>query len=257
MRRRAWDHPGKGQPGRGRVGAIVVVGAKQTAAEARVALLAGASGLTGSALLRRLLDTAEFARVIALSRRLLPVEHARLANRILRFEEMEHSLKGLRCSDAFCTLGAAGGPRAAEAELRAVDLALVLAFARTARAAGATRLVVVSAAGADPAAATAFLRTKGEMESALRELGFPSVDVLRPGAVLGARHGDGPGDLLRSGLLRLAAPLLRRSAGALHAMPAGDLAATMRSVARPHPTGFRILSGAALMRAADGARGRS
>src|SRR5690606_30518602 len=160
-------------------GAIVVVGAKETAREARVALLAGASGLTGSALLRRLLRTPQFARVIALSRRPLPVEHARLANRILRFDEMEQSLKGLRCSDAFCALGAGGGPQAQESELRAVDLTLVLAFARTARAAGATRLVVVSAAGADPAAATAFLRTKGEMEAALRGLGFPSVDILQ------------------------------------------------------------------------------
>ena len=48
----------------------------------RVALVAGASGLTGGALLKLLLRDDTFSRVIALSRRPLPVEHARFANRI-------------------------------------------------------------------------------------------------------------------------------------------------------------------------------
>ena len=92
--------------------------------EPRVALVAGASGLTGSALLPLLLREEGFARVLALSRRPLPMEHARLANRILKFDEMERSLKGQRCTDAFCALGAPGGPLASEAQLREVDLRL-------------------------------------------------------------------------------------------------------------------------------------
>ena len=255
MRPAPWDDPAAGQPVRQLFGAIVVVGARQAAgAEPRVALLAGASGLTGSALLRLLLRAPEFARVIALSRRPLPLEHPRLANRILPLEAMEQSLKGLRCSDAFCALGAAGGPRAPASRLQAVDLDLVLSFARAARSVGARRLVVVSAAGADRSATSAFLRAKGEMEAALRELGFPSVDLLQPGVVVGARRGDGPGALLRQGLLTVAAPLLRRSTGTLHAIPAGDLAAAMLGVARPHPTGWRVHAGAALASAARGQR---
>ncbi len=88
----------------------------------------------------------------ALTRRPLPIEHSRLTNRILHYEELAARLAGSRCDDAFCCLGAAGGPRATEAALRKVDLELTLAFARAARAAGATRLVVISAAGAAPGA---------------------------------------------------------------------------------------------------------
>ena len=52
----------------------------------RVALLAGASGLVGSRLLPLLLGATEYSRVLALTRRPLLFDHARLANRVVRFD---------------------------------------------------------------------------------------------------------------------------------------------------------------------------
>jgi uncharacterized protein YbjT (DUF2867 family) len=220
----------------------------------RVALLAGASGLTGSALLRLLLREEGFGRVLALSRRPLPLEHARLANRILRFEELERTLKGQRCTDAFCTLGAAGGPRASEAQLREVDLKLVGNFARAALAAGATRLIVVSAAGADRSAPSAFQRVKGEMEAALRQLAFGAIDFLQPGVLYGPRRDEGLGASLRQGLLAVASPLLRRSSDALNAISNEQLAAAMVAVARSQRRGPSCYAGESLARLTGGAR---
>jgi uncharacterized protein YbjT (DUF2867 family) len=205
--------------------------------EPRVALLAGASGLTGAALLRLLLRTSDFSRVLALSRRPLPVEHARLANRILRFDELARSLKGQRCTDAFCTLGAAGGPRATEQQLREVDLQLVLDFAGAALAAGATRLVVISAAGADRAAARAFLRVKGEMEAGLRPMGFAGIDILQPGLVYGSRPHDGLAAMLGQAALGLAAPLARRTKVVPNPLSGEELAAAMLGAARSQRRG--------------------
>jgi uncharacterized protein YbjT (DUF2867 family) len=221
--------------------------------EPRVALVAGASGLTGSALLKLLLREETFTRVLALSRRPLPVEHARFANRILKFEELERSLKGLRCTDAFCALGAAGGPRAIEPVLRAIDLQLVLAFARAARNAGAARLVVVSAAGARRDAQHVFQRVKGEMEAGLRELGFSSLDILQPGMVFGSRRDDGLAATLRQGLLAVARPLLQRSKD-LHAISGDELAAAMLAVARSQRRGANNYAGEALTSAAQSGR---
>lgn len=224
----------------------MVVTAKDAAkAQPRVALVAGASGLTGSALVRLLLQDTLFTRVLALSRRPLPVEHARFANRILRFEELERSLAGQRCTDAFCALGAAGGPRAAEATLREVDLALVEAFARAARTAGASRLVVISAAGADPKAGPAFLRIKGEMEQALRGLGFDSLHLLRPGVVAGLRAAEGLGAVLRQGVFAAASPLLRRS-NALATVTGSELATAMLGAAKSQRLGVTFHAGEAL-----------
>jgi uncharacterized protein YbjT (DUF2867 family) len=207
----------------------VVVTAKDAAKpEPRVAWVAGASGVTGSALVRLLLQDTLFRRVLALSRRPLPLEHA-----------------GQRCTDAFCALGAAGGPRAAENALREVDLTLVEAFARAARNAGASRLVVISAAGADPKAGTAFKLIKGEMEQALQPLGFDGLHLLRPGVVAGLRAAESLGAALRQGVFAAASPLLRRSK-ALTTVTGSELAAAMLGAAKSQRRGVTAYAGEAL-----------
>ncbi len=60
--------------------------------------------------------------------------------------------------------------------------------AQAAAAAGAQALVQVSAIGADPASASAYGRTKGEGEAAVRAA-FPSATVLRPSIIFGREDG--------------------------------------------------------------------
>src|SRR5450432_341979 len=54
----------------------------------RISMLAGASGMVGSLLLRVLLSNTAYTRVIAVSRRPLSVTHPRLANRVVRFARL-------------------------------------------------------------------------------------------------------------------------------------------------------------------------
>ncbi|MEJ0099664.1 MAG: NAD(P)H-binding protein [Pseudomonadota bacterium] len=213
----------------------------------RTAILAGASGVTGNALLRLLLRQGDHARVLALTRRPLPLEHPRLANRVLRFEELATRLTGTRCDDAFCCLGAAQGPRATSEELRRVDLQLALAFARAARAAGATRLVLVSAAGADPRARGDFLRTKGELEVALRELKYPALDIVQPGAVVGERPTGGAVDTLRAVVAPLVNLALQGKLAESRWISGADLALAMVAAARGQRVGVNSYSGIRLM----------
>lgn len=217
-----------------------------TAPVQRNALLAGSTGLTGGALLTLLLESSDYARVHALTRRVLPLDHPRLANRVVKLEELDRRLPGVRADDAFCCIGATGGPGASAQELQKVDVGLVQAFATAARAAGATRLVVVSAAGADARSGTAFLRAKGEMEAALRGLDFTALDILRPGAVVGVRTGAGVAGLLGQGLRLLANPLRVGRFAQTRAVQGVDLAAAMLGAARSGRRGATILGGQSL-----------
>ena len=110
----------------------------------RVALVAGASGMVGVALVRALIAGGEYARVIALTRRPLPFEAPRLANRIIRFDAMEEQLRAVACEDAFCCLGTTRREAGSAQAFRAVDHDLVLRFARCAQNSGAKTLVAVS-----------------------------------------------------------------------------------------------------------------
>jgi uncharacterized protein YbjT (DUF2867 family) len=177
--------------------------------DARIALLAGASGLAGGYALEALLGAPEIARVLAVSRRPLGREHPRLANRIVQqFERLEAQLKGASCDVALCCLGTtrrrAGSPQA----FRAVDVDCVLSFARAAKAAGARRFVVISSVGADPESRNFYLRTKGEMEQQAAALGFESLDILQPSLLLGWRGEMRPLELAATALMPLLNPLL-------------------------------------------------
>lgn len=211
----------------------------------RMALVAGGTGLTGRALLKLLLTGGDYARVHVVTRRPVPLDHPRLANRILPLDQVQAKLTGIRVNDAFCCLGAPQARRGTAAQLRPVDVDLVLAFARAAQGLGASRLVVVSAAGADRNAASDFLRVKGEMETALRELRLPAVDILAPGVVYGMRAQMEAADWLA--LLRpLLNPVLHGSLAARRAIAPESLAAAMLGAARSQRGGIHVHSGTSL-----------
>jgi uncharacterized protein YbjT (DUF2867 family) len=162
------------------------VAASSESVDTRSALLAGATGLVGRALLTRLLESARYARVHALLRRAAPdlPAHAKLQLQQVDFTRLPRLP---RVDDVFIALGTTIKAAGSEAELRRVDFDAVLATARAARAAGAIRLLVVSALGADPASRVFYNRVKGEMEQAVTGLGYACVVIARPSLLLGDR----------------------------------------------------------------------
>jgi len=200
--------------------------------EPKVALLAGASGLVGEYVLDSLLDAPDFARVFAISRRPLGREHSRLANRIVQFEKLGSQLKGTACHVAFCCLGTTLKRAGSEQAFRQVDHDFVLAFARAARAAGAQRFVVVTAAGADTHSRHFYLRVKGEVEQALEGVGFASLDIMQPGLLLGWRRNIRPAELLAMAFMRLLNPFLTGARMSYRGIAARTVAAAMVGAAR-------------------------
>jgi uncharacterized protein YbjT (DUF2867 family) len=201
-------------------------------ADTKIVLLAGASGLTGTRTLDALLDAPDFARVLAVSRRPLGREHSRLANRIVPFAQMETQLKGVTAEAALCCLGTTIRQAGSQAAFRAVDVEAVLTFARTARAAGAKRFVVISAVGANPSSKNFYLRTKGEMEEQLQGLGFESLDILQPSMILGWRKEMRPLELIGMGFMSLISPLLGGKYAGYRAISATTLGKAMLGATR-------------------------
>lgn len=198
-----------------------------------VALLAGASGFLGARVLDALLDAPEVARVLAVTRRALGREHPRLANRIVQFDHLERQLAGLKCQVAFCCLGARLAERdGADEAVRRVDLRYTLAFARAAKAAGAARFVVVSAAGADIAAKSGYLRAKGELEQMLADIGFGALDILQPAIVLGWPREMRTADLVRRAVMPLVNPLFVGASAVRRGIPVATAAAAMLGTLR-------------------------
>lgn len=153
----------------------------------RSAVVAGASGLVGRALIELLLAERTIGAVHALVRNPLPALSA--LSGVSQIVVDYAALPALPAvDDAYCCLGTTIKVAGSQAAFRAVDHDAVIAFAQAARAAGATRLGVVSALGANPASGVFYNRVKGEMEAAVVALGFDSVIIARPSLLLGNRE---------------------------------------------------------------------
>jgi uncharacterized protein YbjT (DUF2867 family) len=220
----------------------------------RVALLAGGSGFVGSRLLRLLLHAPDYSRVHAVSRRPLSIDHARLANRIMPLEETRAQLGAVRCQEAFCCIGSTRLKAGSPAERQKIDLDMVVSFARAAQALGAKRFVVISSAGADTRSGNDYLRVKGQLEAALRDLRFPALDILQPGLLLGSRKDFRPLELAGTLLMPLANPFLRGRYEMWRGISADDTAYAMLGAARSQRGGVHIYSGAALAALAESGR---
>jgi uncharacterized protein YbjT (DUF2867 family) len=199
----------------------------------RTAMVAGGSGLVGSRLLQVLLGAGDYSRVLALSRRPLPLDHPRLANRVVRFDVgLEAQFSGARCQDAFCCLGTTMRDAGSEQAFRAVDQDLVLRFAQLARSMGAGRFVMLSSVGAAETSRNFYLRVKGETERALERLGFRGLDILQPSLLLGMRRAIRPLELAAQGVIWCVNPLLLGNLARYRGIHVGEVAAAMLGAAR-------------------------
>jgi uncharacterized protein YbjT (DUF2867 family) len=174
-------------------------------AAARVALVAGATGLVGRAVLARLLADKRYSAVHCVGRR-APAQHdLKLAVHLT--DSFSEFTVPPPVDDVFIALGTTIKTAGSRAAFRAVDFDAVLAVARAARIAGATRLGLVSAMGADAHSAIFYSRVKGEAEEALLHLSFPTLVVVRPSVLAGERESLGQppraGEKIAIGLSRL------------------------------------------------------
>ena len=87
----------------------------------------------------------------------------------------------------FIALGTTIKIAGSQAAFRAVDHDAVLAIASAAHKAGAQRLAMVSAMGADPASNVFYSRVKGETEAALQTIGYATLVIARPSMLAGDR----------------------------------------------------------------------
>lgn len=208
--------------------------------EPRTALVAGATGLVGSHLVRRLLGGGRYGRVTTLGRRPLDLAHPKLDDRVVDFDRLPDAPDLPASDDAFCCLGTTIKKAGSEAAFRKVDLDYVVAFAEAALALGARQLLVVSAMGADRASRIFYNRVKGEMETAVAKLPFEAVQIFRPSLLLGERDEDRLGEEVATLLMRPLAPLMVGPARKYRPVEAEAVAAAMERVAVERRTGVHV-----------------
>jgi uncharacterized protein YbjT (DUF2867 family) len=147
---------------------------------ARTALVAGATGLVGSVLLRQLAADAGWSRVSALVRRPAGLDDQRVCEVLVDYEELEAAVAHMQATHVFCALGTTLRKAGSREAFRRVDCHYPVRLAQLAAAWGARHFSLVSSLGADPDSRVFYTRVKGEAEAGVCAAAPPSVAILRP-----------------------------------------------------------------------------
>ena len=143
-------------------------------------------------------------------------------------------------SAVFIALGTTLRQAGSREAFRRVDLDYVRSAAQAARSAGVPHLLAVSSLGASPTGSTFYLRVKGEAEEALTGLGFPSLTLVRPALLLGAREEVRAGERVSAVVFRALRPLLRGPLQRYRPIPADVVARAMVRSSCDPPSGVAV-----------------
>lgn len=173
----------------------------------KTALIAGASGLVGSELLKLLLENDAYQTIHVLLRRPLETKSAKIVEHIVNFDELDKFDSNLKIDHVFCTLGTTIKKAKTKENFRKVDYDYVLALGKKANEWKAEKFLLVSSLGANAKSAIFYNRTKGEIENALKQLKLPHLFIFRPSLLLGNRKEQRTGEKTAINVYKVIAPL--------------------------------------------------
>ncbi len=203
------------------------------------AILIGGTGLIGSLLLEKLLHDPVFSRIKLISRRTTGIQHAKLEEAIINFEDAAAFKKEVSNADVlFCCIGTTQKQVKGNSEAyRKIDYDIPVNAAKFCTENGVGKFLIVSSVGANPSAGNFYLKLKGETEVAVLSFPIASIHIMRPSMLIGSRKESRPGEIFGIVLMKLFSVFLLGNISKYKAIKADDVAAAMHIAAKKTATG--------------------
>jgi len=153
------------------------------------AVVIGASGLTGSYVVKELLKDDTFGIVRILVRRPLQIIHNKLRQEVANFNDINDYTQKLGEGDIiFCRIGTTQKKvKGDHAAYEKIDFDIPVNAARIGFAKKYKKFLMVSSVGANESSGNFYLKLKGKTENAIRRIAFNSICFFRPSILLGER----------------------------------------------------------------------
>ena len=155
----------------------------------KIALITGATGLVGKALVRLLLEKDYYSKIIILSRRELEIKDNRIEMIILQdFDKMEDIADQLNAHDVYCALGTTLKQAGSKEKFKKIDVEWPLMLARIVKDQPLfSQFLMVTSHGANSESPLFYNQVKGEVEDELLKMDFKSLKIFQPSLLLGYR----------------------------------------------------------------------
>ena len=153
----------------------------------KTALIIGSSGLIGKQLLSLLLESKDYDKVIVFNRKEMALNHPKLVQQLIDFEDIPSYKNLIKGDDFFCTIGTTIKKAGNKEAFRKVDFSYPKQFAEIAKTNNIKHFLIVSSLGADVNSSNFYLKTKGEIEQFIINSNIEIVSIFRPSILSGNR----------------------------------------------------------------------
>jgi uncharacterized protein YbjT (DUF2867 family) len=171
------------------------------------AIVLGGTGLIGHELLKILIADPQFAEVHLIGRRDTDLTSSKIHFHQVDMNEIDQHASLFNADIVFCCLGSTMKNAGSKEAFYKIDFDMVASAAKNAEG-KAQQFLMVSSLGANPHSSNFYLRTKGEVETAIQERNIPSISIFRPSILFGDRKEKRSGEKMGIAFMKAVQPVL-------------------------------------------------
>lgn len=173
----------------------------------KTAIIIGASGLTGSILLNRLLDDKRYTTIKLISRKRIEGLPSKVNQYIGNLFDLKSFKEDFTGDEVHCCIGTTNKKTPDKAIYRSIDYGIPVAAAKLSRENGIQTFLIVSAIGANASSRIFYNKTKGEMERDVLLEKIKKTYILQPSIIGGNRKEQRIGEKIGLVVFKLLQPL--------------------------------------------------
>ena len=208
----------------------------------KTAIILGASGLTGSLLLEKLLNDNRYDSIKLFGRKKI----SGLPSKVIQFTgnllELESFKADFKADEVYCCIGTTAKKTPDKTIYKEIDYGIPVAASKLAKENNINTFSVVSAIGADAKSSIFYNKTKGEMEQNVLAQKIENTFILQPSIIGGNRNESRMGEKIGLIVFKLIQPLFIGKLKKYRITEAGDIAQAMINLANSTSTAQIITS---------------
>lgn len=144
------------------------------------AIIIGATGATGTALIEQLINEPNFTKVVVFSRTSPNIKNEKLVVKIVDFNNIDHWKNDIQGDVLFSAMGTTLKEAGSKLNQQKVDFTYQYNVAVAAANNKVKKLILVSSIGANSSSIFFYPKIKGQLEDAVKPLKFNTIYILQP-----------------------------------------------------------------------------
>ena len=173
----------------------------------KTAIILGATGLTGSILLEKLINDQRYQTIKLFSRKEIDGLPSKVSQYVGNLFELDSFKADFTGNEVYCCIGTTAKKTPDKAVYTAIDYGIPVAAAKLSKENGIHTILVVSALGANAKSSIFYNKTKGEMERDVLLEKIQSTYILQPSIIEGKRNEQRIGEKIGLAVFKLIQPL--------------------------------------------------